>query len=65
MRTELAEQAERAAAVAEALRAEVTRLEADNEALADNLAFWRRQAILAQGRAAAMQIERELARLRG
>ena len=64
MRAELAEQAERAATIAEALKAEVARLEADKATLAENLAFWRRQAILAQGRAAAMQIEREIARLR-
>ena len=44
LRAELADQAESAATVAAALRAEVERLEAEKNELADNVNFWRKQA---------------------
>jgi hypothetical protein len=44
LRAELADQAEAAATVAAALRAEVERLEREKSELADNVNFWRKQA---------------------
>lgn len=44
LRAELADQAEAAATVAAALRAEVDRLEKEKTELVENVAFWRRRA---------------------
>lgn len=44
LRAELADQAEAAATVAAALRAEVERLEREKSELLDSLNFWRQQA---------------------
>lgn len=50
LRAELAEQAETAATITAALKAEVARLEGEKAELLTNIDFWRRQAELAQER---------------